>query len=55
VFRFDRPTPTELSKAFSEIEAIVDSDHWRMEAAFSAQPSGHQADTVAHGAALPTD
>lgn len=35
-FRFDRPTPAELSKALSEIEAIVDSNDWRTEANFSA-------------------
>jgi hypothetical protein len=48
VFRFDHPTPAELSKALSEIEAIVDSDHWRMEAAFSARSQNrHQADAAA--------
>jgi hypothetical protein len=56
VFRFDRPTSTELSKALSEIEAIVDSEDWRTEAVFSARSqSRHQADAVARRSALPTD
>jgi hypothetical protein len=47
VFRFDHPTSTELSKALSELDAIVDSEDWRNEAAFSARSqSRHQADAI---------
>ena len=55
VFRFDRPTSTELSKALSDIEAIVDSEDWRTEAAFSARSqSRHQADAIGRLSMSPT-
>jgi hypothetical protein len=48
VFRFEHPTSSQLAKALSEIERIVDSDHWRTEADFSARSqSRHQLGAVA--------
>jgi hypothetical protein len=56
VFRFDRPTSTELSEALSEIEAIVDSEDWHTEAAFSARSQRrHQAHAIARRATSSTD
>jgi len=56
VFQFGPPTPSQLAKALSEIESIVDSNHWRTEAAFSAcSQSRHQVDAVARSAAAPSD
>jgi hypothetical protein len=56
VFQFETPTSPQLAKALAEIESIVDSDHWRTEAAFSAgSQSRHQVDAVARSAAAPSD
>jgi hypothetical protein len=55
VFRFNPPS-TELSKALSEIEVIVDSEEWRTEADFSARSQiRHQADAIGRRSTSSTD
>jgi hypothetical protein len=56
VFRFESPTSSQLLKTMSEIEGIVDSEHWRTEAAFSSRSQRrHQADAAARSATSLTE